>query len=163
MLINKKVLLASALIFSTTANLSIASDIASSDKLIANSVNIKAEKANTTEGSLKSVMQDLLKETQQLTAAMLNEDFTLIADTAKNIAEHPKPSMATRKKIMKAMGPKMIKFKENDDVVHGAAVKIVTNAQQKNISGVSENYKKMIDGCLSCHSMFKSEVSAILK
>jgi cytochrome c556 len=108
-------------------------------------------------------MQDLLKETQQLTAAMLNEDFSLIANKAKNISEHPKPSMATRKKIMKAMGPKMAKFKTNDDVVHSAAVNIVTSAQQKSISGVSEHYKKMIDGCLSCHSLFKSEVSAILK
>lgn len=163
MLINKKFLLTSALVFLTTANLSIASDVASSDKLIANSVNAKAVKENATEGSLKLVMQNLLKETQQLTAAMLNEDFSFIADKAKNIAEHPKPSMATRKKIMKAMGSKMVEFKSNDDVVHGAAVNIVISAKQKNISGVSENYKKMLDGCLSCHILFKSEVSAILK
>ena len=163
MLTKKKVLLASGLIFLTTANFSIASDVASSDKLMANALNTKAATVSAAEGSLKSVMQDLLKETQQLTAAMLNEDFTLVAASAKNIADHPKPSMATRKKIMKAMGPKMAKFKANDDVVHSAAVNIVTSAQQKNISGVSEHYKKMIDGCLSCHSMFKSEVSAILK
>lgn len=163
MLTKQKWLLASSLIILTTANFSIASDAVSSDKLMTNTVNAKTAEVSAAEGSLKSVMQGLLKETQQLTAAMLNEDFTLIADKAKNIADHPKPSMATRMKIMKAMGPKMAKFKANDDVVHSAAVNIMTNAQQKNIKGVGENYKKMIDGCLSCHSMFKSKVSAILK
>jgi cytochrome c556 len=119
--------------------------------------------ANNAEVTLKSVMQGLLLDTQLLTAAMLNEDFALIAMKAKNIAKHPKPSKATRMKIMKALGADMAKFKSNDIVVHNAAVEIAKNAQQKNIKGVGENYQKMIGGCLSCHSAFKNKVIDVLK
>lgn len=94
---------------------------------------------------------------------MLNEDFSLIAIQENNIADHPKLSMATRKKLIKAMGADMAKFNANDNIVHSAAVDIMKSAQQKNIQGVGENFKKMIGGCLSCHSSFKNRVSTILK
>jgi len=158
MLTEKKLLLASSLLILTTANFSIANNTVNSDSVSADTV-----KVNAPEGSLKLVMQGLLKDTQALTSAMLNEDFSLITTQAKNIAEHPKPSMAIRKKLMKAMGADMAKFKANDNIVHSAAVEIMKSAQQKNIKGVSENYKKMIGGCLACHSEFKNRVSAILK
>ncbi|MDX2367372.1 MAG: cytochrome c [Colwellia sp.] len=158
MLTKKKLLLASSLLILTTANFSIAKDAMSSEAINADIVKEKAA-----EGSLKLVMQGLLKNTQQLTAAMLNEDFTSIEHQAKSIADHPKPSMATRKKLMKAMGTDMAKFKANDNIVHSAAVDIMKSAQQKNIKDVGENFKKMIGGCLSCHNSFKNKVSAILK
>jgi len=151
MLTNKKRLLATALVILMTANISIANDAVISDVI------------NAKEGSLKLVMQGLLKDTQALTSAMLNEDFALVAVQANNIADHPKPSMAIRKKLMKAMGADMVKFKANDDVVHNAAVAIMKNAEQKNIKGVNENFNKMIGGCLSCHRLFKNKVSAIFK
>jgi len=115
------------------------------------------------EGSLKLVMQGLLSNTQQLTEAVLTEDFVRIENIAKNIAEHPKPSMATRMKLMKALGAEMAKFKANDDVVHNAAVDMIGNAQSKDIKAVGKNFQTMISGCLSCHGEFKSKVSAILK
>ena len=112
--------------------------------------------------SLKQVMQGLLLDTQQLTEAMLNEDFKLIAEKANKIANHPKPSMNIRKKVMKALASDMLKFKANDIVVHTAAVEIANSAKQKNITGVGENFNKMIGGCLSCHRLFKNKVSVIL-
>jgi len=120
-------------------------------------------KKSAAEGSLKLVMQGLLVDTQQLTSAMLTEDFTLIEKIAKNIADHPKPSMATRMKLMKAMGAEMGKFKANDGVVHGAAVAMVKSAQNKDIKAVGDNFQTMISGCLSCHGEFKAKISSILK
>ena len=163
MLTYKKWLLASSLLILTTANFSIANDTVDSDKVSTDVISTDIAKTNANEGSLKLVMQGLLKNTQQLTAAMLNEDFTSIEYQAKKIADHPKPSMATRKKLMKAIGTDIAKFKANDNIVHGAALDIVTNAQQKNIMGVGENFKKMIGGCLSCHNSFKNKVSEMLK
>jgi len=122
-----------------------------------------ASTESAAQGSLKLVMQGLLIDTQQLTSAMLTEDFANIEKTAKKIADHPKPSMATRMKLMKAMGSDMAKFKANDGVVHDAAVAMVENAQNKDIKAVGENFQTMIGGCLSCHGEFKAKVSAILK
>jgi cytochrome c556 len=166
MLTHKKGLLATSLIILTTANFLIASDAVSSnavDPNIVSSGEVSSGAVKATEGSLKLVMQGLLKDTQELTAAMLDEDFTLIAIKAGNIADHPKPSMATRMNIMKAMGADMAQFKTNDEIVHKAALNIMTNAQQKNIDGVGESFKKMIGGCLSCHGQFKNSVSALFK
>ena len=117
---------------------------------------------NVADMSLKQVMQGLLLDTQQLTEAMLTEDFKVIAVKASKIANHPKPSIKVRKKVMKALATDMLKFKENDIVVHTAAVEIVNSAKQKNITGVGENFTKMIGGCVSCHRLFKNKVSAIL-
>ena len=145
----KKILLASSILaFTTIVNFSIASE---SD----------LSKASAVEGSLKLVMQGLLADTQQLTTAMLVEDFANIEKSAKNIADHPKASLATRMKLMKAMGTEMARFKANDMVVHNAAVNMTKNAQQKNIQGITDDFKTMIGGCVSCHSEFKAKVSAM--
>jgi cytochrome c556 len=163
MLTHKKWLLATSLVILTMANFLMASDAFSSNAVDVNAISSNTVKVKATEGSLKLVMQGLLKDTQELTAAMLNEDFALITTKAENIADHPKPSMATRMKIMKAMGSDMAQFKANDEIVHKAALAIMTNAEQKNIDGVGDNFKKMIGGCLSCHSQFKDSVSALFK
>ncbi len=128
---------------------------------IANEKGISKESA--AKGSLKLVIQGLLVDTPQLTAVMLTEDFVKIEKVAKNIVDHPKPSMATRMKLMKAMGSDMAKFKANDGVVHGAAVAMVENAQNKDIKAVGANFQTMISGCLACHGEFKAKVSDILK
>jgi cytochrome c556 len=163
MLTHKKWLLATSLVILTMANFLMASDAFSSNAVDVNAISSNTVKEKAKEGSLKLVMQGLLKDTQELTAAMLNEDFALITTKAENIADHPKPSMATRMKIMKAMGSDMAQFKANDEIVHKAALAIMTNAEQKNIDGVGDNFKKMIGGCLSCHSQFKDSVSALFK
>lgn len=120
------------------------------------------ENSQAQEGSLKLVMQGLLKDTQGLTAALLTEDFVNLEKFAKKIADHPKADMATRMKLMQAMGIEMAKFKANDDVVHNAAVNMAKNAQQKDIKALGQNFQIMIGGCIACHSEFKAKVSAIL-
>ena len=147
----KKILIASSILaFTTVINFSLAKET-------------DVSKSSAEEGSLKLVMQGLLADTQNLTAALLREDFASIEKIAQNIAEHPKPSMETRMKLMKAIGTEMAKFKANDSVVHGAAVAMVKNAQNKDIKAVGENFQRMIDGCISCHGEFKAKVSAILR
>ena len=121
------------------------------------------EKSQAQEGTLKGVMQGLLKNTQGLTAALLTEDFANLEKFAKKIADHPKVGMATRMKLMQAMGTEMAKFKANDDVVHNAAVNMIKNSQQKDIKALGENFQVMIGGCIACHGEFKAKVSAILK
>jgi len=115
------------------------------------------------EGSLKLVMQGLSLDTEKLLEAILTEDFPLIESYAEKIADHDKPSMEIRKKLMKAMGVKMAKFKANDDVVHHAAVDIVNDAKNKDMTAIGKNFQVMIGGCLACHGEFKAEVSEILK
>lgn len=121
--------------------------------------------ANNTasEVTFKTVMQGLLTDTQNITEGIVLEDFTLIEKAATNIVDHPKPDLAIRMKLVKAMGSQMGKFKAKDTVVHDSAVALVKAAQAKNMDAVTQEYQTLINGCLACHTSYKEKVANILK
>lgn len=113
--------------------------------------------------TFKSVMQGLLTDTQQITKGIVLEDFALIQQAAEKIVDHPKPDLAVRMKLVKAMGSEMGKFKAKDTVVHDSAVKLVEAAKAKDMLAISKEYQVLVNGCLACHSSFKEKVANILK
>ena len=129
-----------------------------------NSGNLVAEeKANESHANkLQLVMQGLLKDSQQLTAGIFNENFAKIEQAAKNIADHSTPGMPTMKKVIGYLGEEMPAFKGLDMTVHNTAVDIGKAARDKNMAAVVTSYHQLIDGCQSCHSQFKKRVSKIL-
>ncbi len=120
-------------------------------------------KNTTSEVSFKTVMQGLLTDTKNITEGIVLEDFTLIEKAAKNIVDHPKPDLAIRMKLVKAMGSEMGKFKAKDTVVHNSAVALVKAAQAKKIDAVTQEYQTLINGCLGCHASYKEKIANILK
>ncbi|PCI60416.1 MAG: hypothetical protein COB35_09215 [Gammaproteobacteria bacterium] len=123
---------------------------------------ISAPTNNEDQDTLKIIMQGLLKNTHKITQGIVLHDFALIEKAAKNIAEHPKPSMMTRMKLVKAMGADMGKFKTKDDVVHHSSVNLIKAAQQKDMPAIQQEYQIMINGCVACHNEFKERVAKIL-
>ena len=113
--------------------------------------------------TFKKVMQGLLVDTQNITKGIVLTDFTLIEKSAKKIVDHPKPDLAIRMKIVKALGSDMGKFKAKDNVVHKSAVNLLKAAKLKNMEAVTQEYQALINGCLGCHSQFKDKVAAALK
>ncbi len=113
--------------------------------------------------TFKKVMQGLLVDTQNVTKGIVLTDFALIEKSAKKILKHPKPDLAVRMKMVKALGSDMGKFKAKDDVVHSTAVSLLKAAQSKNMKAVTQAHQALINGCLGCHSQFKDKVSAALK
>jgi len=113
--------------------------------------------------TFKDVMKDLLINTQQITKGIVLEDFSLIEQAATRIVNHPKPDLAVRMKLVKAMGSEMSKFKAKDTIVHNSATKLVEAAKTKNMLAVSKEYQVLVNGCLACHSRFKEKVTNILK
>jgi len=120
-------------------------------------------KSKPSENRLQLVMQGLLKDTQKLNEGIFYDDFAKIEQAAKNIADHPKPGMPTMKKVIGYLGKEMPKFKGLDTVVHNTAVTISKAANEKDMVSVVSNYHKLIDGCQSCHSQFKTRVSKVLR
>ena len=112
--------------------------------------------------TLKHVMQGLLKDTQELTQGIFLEDFQQIEQAAKRIADHPKPDLSIRMKLIGKLGSDMSRFKSFDMKVHDVAVSISQAAVQRDMSAAIIGYHKLIDGCQSCHSDFKQPVSKLL-
>jgi cytochrome c556 len=112
--------------------------------------------------SLRSVMQGLLIDTQQLSEGIFLEDFAKIKAAAKNIADHPAPAMANMKKVKGYLGTEMVVFKGFDIKVHNTALTIANSANEQDMSKIISGYHQLIDGCQSCHAQFKQRVSKIL-
>jgi cytochrome c556 len=139
-------------------------NLAASSLLISSLSVIADTKENKTpEVTFKNVMQGLLTNSLAINKGIFLEDFTMIEQAAAHIADHPKPDMAIRKKLMMNLGLEMGTFKSLDNVVHQSSVDIVSAAKEKNMEKVVKQYHQLIEGCLSCHADFKKRVSEILK
>jgi cytochrome c556 len=144
-------------------NLVASSLLISSLSVIADTKAQKAKEQKAPEVTFKSVMQGLLTNSLAINKGIFLEDFTMIEQAAAHIADHPKPDMAIRKKLMMNLGLEMGTFKSLDNVVHQSSVDIVSAAKEKNMEKVVKQYHQLIEGCLSCHADFKKRVSEILK
>jgi len=128
-----------------------------------NSSLLVANEETNNSATLKEIMQDLLKDTQQISEGIFTDDIKLVEKSAQQIANHPKVPMDTRTKLAKAFGPEMGKFKGFDMTVHNTAIAIEKAAKANDMSSVVSNYHQLIDGCQSCHNNFKIRASEILK
>jgi len=112
---------------------------------------------------LKTIMNGLLEDTKLLTEGIFLEDFAKIELAANNIANHPKPSPETLKKVKANLVEEMGVFKGFDMEVHNAALEIAMSASNEDLTRVVSLYHQVIDGCQSCHNQYKNRISKILK
>lgn len=123
----------------------------------------ESTEAQTSQVTFKTVMQGLLANMQLVTQGIVMENFNQIATASAKIADHPKPDMAIRKKVMMSLASEMGTFKSFDNVVHGAASKMTIAAKEKNMEEVVSQYQTLIAGCQSCHAIYKARVTKILQ
>lgn len=111
--------------------------------------------------NLQQIMQTLNADTLTLTTALMTEDWHAVEEAATAIADHPKVPMRQRMTIVSYLGARASEFREFDMVVHDAAVAIANAAEDGDIGTATKEYGIMIDGCLSCHADFRSEIRAL--
>lgn len=104
---------------------------------------------------LQKIMAQLGHKMQLITDAINNENWTLIEKNAAYIADHPRPPMSEKLKIMAFMGTDMAKFKDYDGETHKAAKVLVTAAKNKNGYTIIEKFAALQNTCLSCHQKFR--------
>lgn len=105
--------------------------------------------------ALQGVMKDLGKHMQTTVAAIAQEDWELVAETAPLIAAHPQPPILEKARIMSFMGSNMLKFKEFDAKTHEAAHELQHAAHEKNGVQVIAAFGKVQVACLDCHQAFR--------
>lgn len=123
----------------------------------------KAMPMTAEEGTLKSVMQQLGKDYAALNQAILTDNFDNAKKAAHKIANHEKPSMSQKMKIMAGLRTEMPAFKKADDKVHDIAVEIEEAANSKNMPLLIKRQSKMLSACMACHTSYRNRVIQILK
>lgn len=121
--------------------------------------------AATTPGdttTLKEIMQGLRNDLVMISDGLLVDDFTMIADGATGIAEHPRipPSQAA---LMAAeLGAEMAAFKQLDTQVHDLAIQTRSAADTSNRDAVFRRYQEITASCLACHAAYKERIARVL-
>jgi hypothetical protein len=108
--------------------------------------------------TIKSVMRSLGAAMNSLNDGIFTEDYDLIRESAQKITVHPKPKsqMST---IIKTLKFRIFRFKSLNNEVHDSALEIINFAKKKDIKGVLESHKVIMNNCVSCHTQFKNELS----
>jgi cytochrome c556 len=119
--------------------------------------------AHDNSNGLISVMQGLLDDSLVLNQGILEKDFSKIEKASNDIANHPKPGMVTMKKVMVGLGSEMASFKGFDTLVHDIAMNIKEAATKEDMVTVKSSYHELLNGCLSCHTQYKTRVTNLLK
>jgi len=119
--------------------------------------------ATSDEGTFKSVMQKLGGNYNMLNQAILMEDYDRAAKAANKIANHDKPSMSQRMKVMSTLAMDMPNFKKADGKVHKLALQIEKSAKAKDMKMLIQQQSQMLKACMACHTTYRRKLIDVLK
>ncbi len=104
---------------------------------------------------LREIMQDMGKEMEKIAGAVSREQWEQVAESALRIADHPRPPMSERKKIMALFGNDMARFKGYDTKTHDTARTLADVAAKQEGSAVISTFATLQSSCLKCHQNFR--------
>jgi cytochrome c556 len=112
---------------------------------------------------LVEIMQGLETDLAIVAHGIWTQDQVVIREAATRIAEHPKVTAEQLATIKNALGSEIAMFVQHDQVVHGAAVELVAAVDSsRGNEDLFMIYRKMEQGCMSCHGAFQNRVSEAL-
>jgi len=107
---------------------------------------------------LRSIMGDLGQRMELVTRGVYTADFEMIEKNALLIADHEKPPMTERMKILGFLKSGAAGFKAGDGIVHDEAAKLAEAARGKDMDGVLFSYSGVMAGCVNCHTNFRDKI-----
>jgi len=104
---------------------------------------------------LKTIMNDLAGEMETISRGVWLGDFKSIEAAAVKVADHEKPPMPERMKILGFLKGRAGGFKTADAKVHNNAMAMAEAAKREDMKGVLENFSIVIEGCVECHTDYR--------
>jgi len=108
---------------------------------------------------LPTIMRLIYADIQIINEGIYTENFQLIEQGAAAINEHPPLSDETRSLVKKTLGERMQAFGQYDKLVHDTADSLKEAATEHNMERVLEKYQIIQQGCVSCHTSFRNEIT----
>lgn len=109
------------------------------------------------------MMQKLLADLKTVDHGIFTENYTMIAEGAKNIADHPAMTSEDKKIIKETLGQKIKQFVAFDMTVHHHADSMRLAALKKDMQKVLNHYRIVQQGCVDCHSDYRDQISKARK
>lgn len=106
--------------------------------------------------ALQSVMKQLGKEMQAVTAAISLEDWARVAELAPKIADHEQPPVMEKMRILTWLGTDAGKFRGFDGQVHDAATRLGDAASRGDGQAVIAAFAQLQQACLGCHQNYRT-------
>jgi len=105
------------------------------------------------------MMQTLLADMQTVDQGIYTENYELMAKGADGIANHPKMTQKDKQIIKKTLGKEMKAFVAFDMTVHHHADSMRMAALQEKMQEVLRHYRVVQQGCVDCHSNYRTRIS----
>jgi cytochrome c556 len=109
---------------------------------------------------LRTVMQQLERDMQSVTAAISREEWLQVFDLAPEIGSHAEPPLTEKVRILAWLGTDASKFRGFDKKTHDAATAMGEAAAKSDGQEVIAEFAKLQQGCLACHQNFRSSFKA---
>lgn len=106
----------------------------------------------------KEAMQSLDQDFRALTSAVMREEWEAMVAAADDIAHHPRPPLAFRKRVMAILGAEAAGFKAVDADVHQGSARLLEAAKRRDLDGVMRQYHRVAQGCVDCHNAHRETV-----
>lgn len=122
-----------------------------------------ATSADTTDTErLRPLMVALGQDMDRISTGLWYENYRLIEEGARSIANHPRISPEDLATIKETLGQEFQGFVSMDKAVHGSATELVSAAEARDWSGVLTKYTELRDGCLGCHTAYRERLQPVL-
>ena len=102
---------------------------------------------------------ELLTDIQNTDRGIYTEQYTVIADAAGNIANHPVMTPEDKELVKSALGSEIKRFVNFDRIVHHHADSMRIAALEENMQDVLHHYRIVQSGCVDCHSHYREKIS----
>lgn len=107
---------------------------------------------------LVPMMQQLLTDIQQVDRGIYTENYEMIKEGSARISDHPVMTPEDKKLVKETLGEQMKQFIQLDMIVHHHADSMRMSAIEENMQKVLEHYRITQQGCVDCHTAFRSDI-----
>lgn len=108
-------------------------------------------------------MVGLAQDMDRIATGLWYENYDLIEEGARQIAQHPRIQPNELARIKTALGEQFQTFVQYDKTVHRTATTLVSAAEARNWSRVLETHEHLQRGCTGCHTAFRDRLRPVLR
>lgn len=112
---------------------------------------------------LVPMMRQLLNNLHTVNEGIYTENFSLVEQGAQKIADHPVMTEKDKKLVKTTLEEDMKQFVAFDMTVHHHADSLARAAGRQNMEGVLKHYRIMQQGCVDCHTNFRTKITEARK
>lgn len=105
--------------------------------------------------ALRKIMQDLGKNMRDIADGISREDWKMVGEVALLIADHSRPPLPEKIRILRFVGSDAGKFKRYDEKTHQVAQTLEQAAARSDGQSVISSFAALQNSCLGCHQSFR--------